>query len=116
MRRRLLGALGLVGVVAGCARTSLEALPLSVSVEASKALAAPGDTIIFVATAQGGSLFGLELDYADGTGDQYPTSGARTARVSFHHAYAVRGVYEVRATVTDAVDGQKNASVEIRVY
>ena len=77
--------------------------------------AAPGDTISFVATAQGGNLIGVETDYGDSTADQYATGGARNAKVTFRHAYEARGTFTVRVTVTDGVAGQKSATVEVRV-
>ena len=114
MSRRLLfiGALVLAGA---CTQSSLEALPLQISVAASRATAAPGDTVVFVATIQGGSLLGLDVDYGDTMTEQYGTGGARTGKVSFYHAYAARGTYTTKITVTDATAGQKSASVEIRV-
>ena len=98
-----------------CAGSSLEPLPLEVSIEASRATAAPGDTITFVATAQGGTLLGLDIDYGDGVTEQFGTGSARTARVTFRHAYLLRGTYQVRVVVTDAAAGQKEATTEVRV-
>jgi hypothetical protein len=83
--------------------------------EASRLTAAPGDTITFVANAQGGSLLGLEIDYGDNSNDTFSTSGARTARVTFRHAYQDRASYVVRVVVTDALAGQKETSLEVRV-
>jgi hypothetical protein len=109
-----LGSALLLGLAA-CGRSSLDPLPLDIIVQASPATAAAGDTINFVVSAQGGNLLGLEMDFGDSKGDQFATSGARTARVTFRHAYVAQGVYQVRATVTDAVAGQKDATVEVRV-
>jgi PKD domain-containing protein len=114
MPRLLFTAILLVGVVA-CAGSMLEPLPLDVNIEASRATAAPGDTIIFVVNAQGGSLFGVEVSYGDSVAEQFGTGGARTARVTFRHAYLLRGTYQVRAVVTDAIAGQKEATTEVRV-
>ena len=77
--------------------------------------AAPGDPVSFLVTAQGGDLLGVDVDYGDTTTDQYGTGGARTARVTFSHAFSTAGVYPVRATVTDALAGSRDAVVEIRV-
>jgi hypothetical protein len=56
------------------------------------------------------------MDYADmSAGDQYGTSGARTAQITFHHAFAVTGTYVVTVTVTDGLAGQKKATVSVRV-
>jgi hypothetical protein len=108
----LIAALALAGA---CTQSTLEALPLEISVAASRSTAAPGDTIVFVATVQGGSLLGLDVDYGDNTTDQYGTAGARTGKVSFRHAYAMRGTFTTKITITDATAGQKNASVQVRV-
>ena len=115
MHTRLLLALVALGVTASCQASSLEALPLEISVTASRTTAAPGDTIAFTATIQGGSLLGLDADYGDNTTEQYGTAGARTGKVTFRHAYQARGTFTTKITVTDASAGQKNASVQVRV-
>lgn len=116
MRRTLLRCLvgSALGVIA-CGDGSLEPLPLSITLEASRTTAAPGETIDFVASAQGGSLLGVSIDYGDDTGDQFATGGARTARITFSHAFSGAGVYQVRATVTDATAGSENAGVQITI-
>ncbi len=101
--------------LAACGESTLQPLPLQITIEPSRTAAAPGDTINFIVTAQGGTLLGLDVNYGDSSVDQYGTSGARTARVTFHHAYTARGTYEMRAMVTDGVAGQKDASVEIHI-
>jgi len=99
----------------GCTESTLDPLPLEITVAASRTTAAPGDTILFVATVQGGSLLGLNADYGDTSTDLYGTSGARTGKVTFRHAYATRGTFTTKITLTDATLGQKSASVEIHV-
>lgn len=115
MRRSfLVYLLAVVGV--GCASETLEPLPFQVTVEASRATAAPGDTVGFVVVTQGGSLIGVQMDYGDTMVDLFATAGARTARVSFRHAFVDRGTFTVRATVTDALPpNEKSATIEIRV-
>lgn len=114
MRRAVVGFILLVAFAA-CDDATLDPLPLDIGIEASRATAAPGDTINFLVSAQGGSLLGVVMAFGDSTGDQRATGGARTARVTFRHAYSAVGVYEASATVTDAVAGDKSASVEVRV-
>jgi plastocyanin len=104
----------LIGVAA-CETATLDPLPLSVEIEASRTTAAPGDTITFVVSAQGGSLAGVAIAFGDNSTAQFATGGARTAEVAFRHAYTAVGVYAASATVTDALAGDKTASVEIRV-
>ena len=112
--RRVLGALLVTGLV-GCSHSTLDTSSVEVSMTASPTTAAPGDTITFVVSAQGGNLIGVTIDYADSSSDQYGTSGARSARVTFKHAYLTRGTFTVQATASDAVAGQKDASVVIHV-
>ena len=115
MRLALVGLVILVGTVS-CVSTALEALPLTVTVEASRTTAAPKDSILFVIRAGGGALLGLQADYGDGTSvDSFGASGARTASVTFRHAYLTAGTYTVTASAIDAAAGQKTATVQIRV-
>lgn len=114
MRRLLLGAL-VVALASACS-SALEPLPLAITLDASPATAATGDSITFVVGAQGGQLFGVEIDFGDTATDQYATAGARTARVTFRHAYSTAGTYTVRAVVTDVRAGQKEASAEVTIH
>ena len=112
---RVLAGAALLLPLAGCGDATLEPLPLSIGIEASQTTAAPGDAINFLVSAQGGDLLGIETDYGDGSAEQYATGGARTARVTFRHAYSGAGTYEVRATVTDARAGSKDASLAVTI-
>jgi hypothetical protein len=114
MRQTLVGGL-LLAALGACGGSALAPSPLTVGITASRSTAAPGDTITFVVTASGENLVGLALDYGDTGTDLYATSGARTARVTFKHAFAATGDFTVRVIATDAVAGQKDASIGIRV-
>jgi hypothetical protein len=114
MRRRLVAPL-LIAVLVSCGDAALEPLPFQVGLDASRVVSVPGDTILFGVTAQGGNLFGVEMDYGDGVVEPYGTAGARTARVTFRHAFKLKGTYTVSVTATDATAGQKKAGVEVRV-
>jgi PKD repeat protein len=111
MRRLLFFAFA---IFSACSE-SLAPLPLEIGVQASRTVAAPGDSIDFVVTAQGGQLVGIAIAFGDGSEDLFGTGGARTAKVTFRHAYSARGTYQVQATVTDALAGPKDASIEVRV-
>ena len=108
-------ALTIVSGAVACHESVLAPLPLDITISASKTTVAPGDTITFVATVQGGYLLGLTADYGDNLDDIYGTSGARTGKVTFRHAYAARGTYTTKITLTDATLGNKTASVDIHV-
>jgi plastocyanin len=112
--RSLRRAAFLMGVAA-CDTATLDPLPLDIGLVASRTTAAPGDTITFVVSARGGSLVGVAMAFGDNSAEQFATGGARMAEVTFRHAYSAIGVYEASATVTDALAGDKSASVEVRV-
>jgi hypothetical protein len=114
LMRTYLAALFIVAA-AGCSTDPIEPLPLDLTVEANRATAAPGDTITFVTNAQGGSLVGVEIDYGDNSTDSFATGGARTARITFRHAYQQRASFTVRAVVTDAVAGTREATIAVTV-
>ncbi len=114
-RMRLVLLAGAIAIVVACGQTTLEPLPLDISLQASRTTAAAGDTIAFVATVQGGSLLGLDADYGDSTTDQFAAGGARTGKVTFLHAYRVRGTYTTTITVTDATASRKSSTIQIRV-
>jgi hypothetical protein len=108
-------ALAIALAALGCTESTLAPLPLEISIAASRTTAAPGDTIYFVATVQGGSLLGLNADYGDTSTDIFGTSGARTGKVTFRHAYTTRGTFTTKITLTDATLGTKSDSIQIRV-
>ena len=107
------GALLALGVA--CQSSALEPLPLDLHVDLDRATANPGDTVHVVTTAQGGTLLGIVVDYGDGTSASYDTGGARTAKVTFKHAYTASGAYTVTAVVTDGVAGDKTAEAQVHV-
>ena len=114
MQRRILLAL-LVAFTASCHHSTLDTAPLDITLTATPTTVARGDTVTFVANAQGGFLIGIEIDFADGSTDQYGTSGAASAHVTFKHAYNSAGTFDVSATATDGSAGQRDANVQIIV-
>ena len=114
MRHAFPGLVLLLGV-ASCLASVADTLPFTVAVAASRTAAAPGDTIGFTVTIQGESLIGVTMDFADGTTDQFGTGGAKTGKVTFRKVFTRQGTFEVVATATDAVAGQKSARVGITV-
>jgi plastocyanin len=116
MRSVLLACL-LAGLATGAACLDpIEPLALEVAVEANRTTAAPGDTITFAVDTQGGSLVGVKIEFGDAAGDVFVTSGARTAHITFRHAYTATGTFTVRATVTDSSPAdEKSATIEVRV-
>lgn len=114
MRLARLGIILVVGLGA-CRQTIEPPVDLIITLEANKTTAVRGDSVTFVVNATGNNLFGVAIDYGDSVADQYASSGALTARVTFRHAYSVAGSFTVRATVTDAIMGEKEATVSVTV-
>jgi len=112
---KLLWIVAAAVTLSACSPATLDVIPLQISVEASSASAAVGDTVTFVATVQGNSLLGLDADFGDGGTDRYGTSGARTGRVTFRHPFLARGAYTVRIMVTDGDASTKAASIGVQV-
>jgi len=94
---------------------AVEPLPFQVTLEASKTTFPTAEIVDFVVTAQGGTLLAIDIDYGDGVTEQFPPSGSRTARVTFHHGFDASGPYLVKATVTEATEGEKSATVQVTV-
>lgn len=115
MRRLTIGALVLAAVTASCIGGDLDPLPLDITMTASKTTTVATDSISFVVNAQGNALLGIDADFGDGATAMQPTQGARTAKVTFRHAYTGVGTFQVTATVTDAVLGMKSASVSVQI-
>ena len=113
MRRLLVGGF-FIAAMAACI-TSPEPLPLGITINAPTT-ATTTDSIAIVVQLQGSSLLGVVLDFGDG-GElaSFVTGGARIATVTFRHRYTQSGTYEVTGTVTDAVLGQKDASVQLSI-
>ena len=114
MRRLTFGALLLAAATAACI-DDLDPLPLDITMTASKTTTVAADSISFVVNAQGNSLLGVDADFGDGSTTTQPTAGARTAKVTFRHAYTGVGTFQVTATVTDAVLGSKSATVQVQI-
>lgn len=112
-RRRLLAAVVVVASLSACLEGT-EPLPLDITIQ-KPATISTVDSANFVVTAQGNSMVGIETNFGDGRVDAFPTGGARTATVTFRHRYSASGTYDVTATVTDAVLGQKTAAVQVVV-
>jgi len=111
----IVGMLAVLAVLGACLDTRLDPLPLTITITPNKTTTIVGDTVVFVTESQGGSMLGLDMNYGDGTADPFALSGARTARVSFKHAYGTKGTYQVQVTVTDATQGTKSATTQVAV-
>ena len=107
-------ALVLLLSTSGCL-ASVEPLPFEMTLEASKSSFPAGELVDFIVTAQGGTLLAATIDYGDGITETFPPSGSRRARVTFPHAFDAAGTYVVKATVTEATEGDKSATVQVTV-
>lgn len=110
MKRWLFTVLLLSG---GCRQTTEPPVSLVATLESSRSTAARGDTITFTVNATGNSLVGVVIDFGDQAGDQFGTGGARSARVTFKHAFQTPGSFTVSAVVTDAIVGEKQSTTTV---
>lgn len=111
--RRLLAGILVIAALTACIE-STPPLPLDIAIQ-KPATITTADSASFVVRAQGSSLIGVETSFGDGRVASFATSGARTARITFRHRYAVAGTYDVTATVSDVVLGVKAATVQVIV-
>lgn len=111
--RRLLAGCVCIAALAACLEGT-EALPLDITIQ-KPATITTADSASFVINAQGNTMLGIETSFGDGRVEQTATGGARTAMLTIRHRYSASGTYDVTATVTDAVLGQKTAAVQVTV-
>lgn len=104
-----------IACLGACRQSTAPVVPLQVTMESSHLTVLAGDTVSFTVRATGNNLVGVIMDFGDSSSDQYGMGGALTARVTFRHAFLAPGTFTVRATVTDAVVGQKEATVGVLV-
>jgi hypothetical protein len=112
--KRLAFVLALV-ITTACRQTTEPPGDVTVTLEASQAMPQRGDTVSFTVNAAGNNLVGVVVEFGDSGVDQYATGGALTARVTFKHAYETAGTFTVRAIVTDALAGEREATRSIVV-
>ena len=112
--KRLAFVLALVTTVA-CRQTTAPPEEVTVTLESSQAATQRGDTVTFTVNAKGNNLLGVVVEFGDSGVDQYATGGAITASVTFKHVYTAAGTFTVRAIVTDAIAGDKEATKAIVV-
>lgn len=103
----------LVLVLGSCRQSTEPPVPVLVTLESSKTTAVRGDTISFTVHATGNNLIGVVVDFGDQVTDQYATGGARTARVTFKHAFQTAGTFTVNVVVTDAIGGDRETSTAV---
>jgi hypothetical protein len=113
--RHVLVRLILATFLAGCLDPIRPKPPLDVSITAAPVTSAVGATINFVVNAQGNELLQIQVLYGDGVTETTETGGATTARVERNHAYTAAGTYEVIGRAIDAVEGQRDATIQIIV-
>jgi hypothetical protein len=113
--RRLGFGLLLMACVGACDTSIAQPSSLDLTIVANRTTVARGETVTFDVNARGGQLLGFEMQYGDGGSDQLAAGGAQTARTTFQHAYSTAGTFTASVELSDAVLGQKEASVEIRV-
>ena len=113
MRPILLG-LTVAIASASCNPTST-AVGIAVLLEANPTVVPAGDTVTFVVNVSANNVSGVLINYGDSASDQFSTGEGPTARVTFKHAYRDTGSYTARATVSDALVGDREVTQVIVV-
>jgi len=105
----------LLSCLVACRPLTSETIPLELTLTANRSAVAKGDTVDFSVQARGNALVGVVIDFGDSATDLKATGGATSARVTFRHPYGASGTYVARAVITDALEGEREATVEVRV-
>jgi plastocyanin len=92
-------AMAATAALPACTISTLAPIPTTITLSASRTTAAVGETIAFIVEAEATSMVSVSIEYGDGESRSQPAQGARTARVTFSHAYSAPGSYTVRARV-----------------
>jgi hypothetical protein len=108
MRPILLGLI--VAVIAGCKPPTSSARQFAARLEANPLTAQLGDTVTFVVNVTANNVSGILINYGDSNSDQYATGGVPHASVTFKHLYLATGNYMARATISDAIIGNREVS------
>jgi len=103
-------------LLCGCANSSVEPLALSISVTATPASAAVGDTVTFIATMQGTNLITVVGDYGDGTTDGFDIPFGRTARNTFKHVYHTTGSFTATFTAVQADSSARSTTTAVQIH
>ena len=108
MRQILLGLI--VFVTAACQPPTSSARQFAARLEVSAMVTELGDTVTFTVDVTANNVSAIVINYGDSKSDQYSTGGAPNARVTFKHAYLITGNYMARATISDAIIGNREVS------
>jgi hypothetical protein len=103
-------------LLGACGGAIVEPLPLALSVTSSPASPAVGDSVTFVANAQGNGVIAMDVDYGDGGVESVQVPFARTVRNTFKHAYAAPGSYTAAFSVVQADSATKFATVTVQIH
>ena len=106
--RALLGLI--VVVTAACEPPTSSARQFAALLEASPLVGVLGDTVTFVVNVTANNVSAVVINYGDSSSDQYSPGGGPFARVTFKHAYLATGNYMARATISDAIIGNREVS------
>jgi hypothetical protein len=108
MRPILLGLF--VATTVACQPPTSSSRQFAALLETSGTVVQAGDTVTFIVNVSANNVAAIVINYGDASTDQYAVGGAPSARVTFKHAYLASGNYLARATVSDAVIGEREVS------
>lgn len=105
----------LVAIAVACQPPTSSSRQFAALLETSGTVVQAGDTVTFIVNVSANNVAAIVINYGDSSTDQQSVGGAPTARVTFKHAYLTSGNYLARATVTDAIVGDREVSQMIVV-
>ncbi|MEX2466873.1 MAG: hypothetical protein WD995_08175 [Gemmatimonadota bacterium] len=106
-----------VAVSAACLDDSITGTrPLTFSLSAENPTAAVGDSVSFIFSATGTSIFGVLLLYGDGASDTIPTESASTVEwaAGATHVYEEPGTFSVIGRLETGA-GSQTDTVEVEI-
>ena len=89
--------------------------PVKITLISDRTTAKTGQNIAFDFDATGSILDGVIIVYGDGLADTIYTSGAMSAHGQFLHAYQATGTFAAVGTAYDAIRGQAEDTVVVRI-
>ena len=100
----------IVVMTAACNAPTAVARQFAALLETSAAVVQAGDTVTFTVNVAANKVSAVVINYGDSSSDQHSVGGAPSVRVTFKHAYLASGNYMARATISDAVVGDREVS------
>ncbi len=107
-----------LSILAGCVDSTLD-LPTSGDLDlvltVSPKTVAAGGTVVVSVSAIGTQLLGTVIEFGEGTVDTATAAGAQTQTATRSRVYPTAGVFVVKATVEDLIQGSLTREATVTV-